>query len=406
MTAQGLRRLILVASAALLLALLAWWSWPAAPAHGGEQASPVHAVAGAPAPAAAGPGYSRAIPRRDSNADPAAQAPPDTEEDAARGERCMADRDRQLLALREGLDPARSPGAALDSALLATALDRQTGVRGDNERRARAVQADWQTARRRWPHDLDLAWFAARHCSDELGCDNNDALQHLLEVDPGNAAAWAMAMGAALQRGDEGAYDRLLQRAAAAKAYDARTGVVFLRLQPLLEKVRRPEECIAASNLAEAEQILGHPPRTDDLAALEALTLEFALDIPAYSAFSGCGREGIARSPSRRRACIAVLSRLADGDTLIEQNISLPRLIELTRGTPENVRLRERYRRMLWLWQFANAPMGPDSGFAQILANGEIASLRERAIAQHRWPPPTDWLPENGRARALILTGE
>jgi hypothetical protein len=396
---------LLASACMVLLALLAWWAWHVMPiqadGHAARATTDAHVRARSAADGASG------ATRPDANIRPVAQAmPAGSGNEATATARCLAERDRQLAIIHEGLDPDRSPAAAFDRALLADVLALPTGAGDSHRRNARAVQARWQAARRRWPRDLDLAWFAARNCSKSLGCDSDGALQHLLEVDPGNAAAWVMAMEAALEDGDAGAYDRALQRAAAARTYDTRSGVAYLRLQPLLSLVRRPAECLGTSSLGEAEKLLGRPLKDDDLAALEALALEYALGMPSYSAFSGCGGRAVARSPSRQPACIAVLSRLADGDTLIEQNIALPKLIELTRDTPENVRLRERYRRMLWLWQFADAPLAPGSGIAQILARGEIANLRDRAIAQHRWPPPADWLPESGRARALILAGE
>jgi len=185
--------------------------------------------------------------------------------------RCLAERDRQLAIIHEGLDPDRSPAAAFDRALLADVLALPTGAGDSHRRNARAVQARWQAARRRWPRDLDLAWFAARNCSKSLGCDSDGALQHLLEVDPGNAAAWVMAMEAALEDGDAGAYDRALQRAAAARTYDTRSGVAYLRLQPLLSLVRRPAECLGTSSLGEAEKLLGRPLKIPK--ALEHLTI-------------------------------------------------------------------------------------------------------------------------------------
>jgi hypothetical protein len=36
-------------------------------------------------------------------------------------------------------------------------------------------------------------------------------------------------------------------------------------------------------------------------------------------------------------------------------------------------------------------------------AQGEVATLQALAIERGRWPPPSDWLPDDPRARALIL---
>jgi hypothetical protein len=42
---------------------------------------------------------------------------------------------------------------------------------------------------------------------------------------------------------------------------------------------------------------------------------------------------------------------------------------------------------------------------ASMLWAGEIETMRRRAIARHRWPPPPDWLPGSPRLRALLTRG-
>jgi hypothetical protein len=280
--------------------------------------------------------------------------------------------------------------------------------RDKDAQRREAVRsgAEWQAARRRWPHDPDIAWHAAGSCSARYGCDEEEALQHLLSLEQDNAAAWLYAT-VAWSRHDKEAYDAALARAAASPHYAPRIGSVFLRLQPLLAAVPVADECVRADDAADLAKSLGHAPTADDWASVEALSLEFAFNtFTSYSAFSGCHLPAGRPLPARRRSdCIAALSWLGNGDTLVERNIALPLLIQLVGGTPEGMAYRERYRRLLYLWLAV-----PRSGLLagdpmQILDAGEIEMLRRSAIAQHRWPPPDDWLPESRRHRMLVTQG-
>ena len=95
---------------------------------------------------------------------------------------------------------------------------------------------------------------------------------------------------------------------------------------------------------------------------------------------------------------------LAGGDTSIEQSVALPLLIQLAGDTADGMAYRERYRRLLYL--FLVAPPTLRAGDpASLLTAGEVESMRQTAIARHRWPPPAGWLPHAQGQRMLITRG-
>lgn len=400
MTAQGSRR----AAFCLVLAacgLLAWWLWP-------RQAARATALAEA---AAAAP---TAAARQDAARNPGPVPPIDRDIratrhaiDAGSGGDCLPARRVRLGNIRDGLDPSRSAREAYAHALLGEAIEQITPHGAEAERRAIVrVEAAWQAARRRWPDDLDIAWQAASACTAKLGCDAQQALDHLLELDPANAAAWWLAMRDAWERGDVAAYDDALSHAAASRGSDARTGSVFLALRPLLAGAPPEESCLRVDDAAELQKVFGHPPTAADLAWVEAWTHEFALEPTlAASAFAGCReRDAGPLSPRRRSDCIASLSVLAGGDTLLEQSIALPLLIQLAGDSADGLAYRERYRRMLYLSRVA-PPTLVAGDPSSLFHAGEVASMRQAAIASRRWPPPADWLPPASPQRMLVTRG-
>ncbi len=303
-----------------------------------------------------------------------------------------------MLHARDRLDPARSPDEALAHLLLASFDSLPTDV-------SRLAQASaLQAAVRRWPDDLDLAWFAVRACGSKLRCDRDAAIERLVEIDPDNSAAWLEAMGHAKDRGDEVAYEAALAHAAQAKFHDSRLGSVFVAIQPVLARLPPTSSCRARDERW-LRQELGRPPTADDWADIEAHALELATALPGYRTLEGCKERGGALDPVRRRHCIALLSRIVDGDTLLEQGIGFAYLIPLQTDAAESARLRERYRHLQWLYPTIDRPARIDGFIRRMWTEGEVAVLQAEAERLGRWPPPANWLPEQERARSLILTG-
>lgn len=402
MTAQGSRRLALVIALAML-ALAGWWLWPrhAAGATEAANAQDIARMHMEASDRAQGPVDDPA--RRARGAHPDDNARTDSDEAMA----CLSARLGRLRRIHAGLEPSRSARDAYAHALLGglTSLI----ARGDQDTQRRdaiRLEAEWQAARQRWPRDIDIGWQATHNCMATHGCDEGAALDHLLAIDPDNAAAWWLAMRKAWARGDAAAYDDALAHAAAARGADARTGSVFLALQPLLAEAPLREGCVRVDDEADLANALGHAPGAADWASVEAWSYELAANsIVAYSAFAGCRERDGARLPPRRRDdCIAALSVLAAGDTLVEQSVALPLLIQLEGGSPDGLAYRERYRQVLYLVLSAPPALIPGDPTSLLLA-GEVETMRRAAISRHRWPPPVDWLPESARQRALITRG-
>lgn len=391
MAGRGYSRIALAAIAVAMLVVVAWWYWP----QSRQPASPSPPSADT---AFATPKASHARPRR--RGDPVridSRDAPGTGPDSIR---CSQERLRRLQTRLDDLKHPATPDQVIQHVLLTIMLSLQVPDETGPGRVARELDA----ARRRWPDNLDLAWLSAQHCREQSGCDHDAALRHLLALDPENAAAWLLAMQTARLRGDDAGYGRLLHRAAASSIYDPRIGVIFLQARVLLASMPQPTYCVDQANAVELTRLLGHAPTTDDWAVAGASLLESALGLPAYGGLSGCNDSSQPLPVARRRDCIALLARVADGDTLLEQNLALGLLIRLTGDGPGHAQLRERYRRLRWLWTQVPPSGSPDYS-ARIWADGEVAALRELAIAQGRWPPPPDWLPNDDRSRALIVSG-
>lgn len=395
---KGSRRILFaVVLAGGLLAGLAWWKGGATPDAPPDAAPPPALTAAAPKAGAAPftPGRAQSY---HGGALPAS---------SAREQRCEAARRARLRAELAKIRPEASASAALDHALLADTIGfLEAGAGPQAWKIERAASAHrWEAARKRWPDDLDVAWFAALHCNAELGCDRAAAVRHLLALDGHNVMAWLMALEDARLRHDPDAYWRLLHQAATeARFSDSRSGTVYLHMKPLLVGASTVE-CVGPGNMQALEKELGRAATTEDLAAIEASSLELSVAMPSYSALSACKPERTALSSARWADCTAVLRHLAEGATLIERSIGLTLLIPLLGDGPGSAAARERYREFRWLYE-ANTRLPPTHDVMDaIWAQGEVALLRQRAQAAGLWPPPRGWLPPDARGRALILQG-
>lgn len=115
----------------------------------------------------------------------------------------------------------------------------------------------------------------------------------------------------------------------------------------------------------------------------------------------GLGPGALQVDAATRADCIAVLARIADDSpTMLGNMVVLPRLVQLSEGSDQQGRWRERLRRFKWLRAQAYPIHGPPpvlpvaEHFQQLLQAGEVgaveAALRRTGI--HPEPPP-DWQP-------------
>lgn len=395
------RRVAAILVALALLALIAWWRWPHAFRAAARQAARTTiAKIAAPEAQSHATATTRARGNRASGSD-SDSSDSSSDSDAEGGDdsaNCNRDFRNRLRDYRDRLEPAHNADEAVDRIFLDTlSAFGSKGVFGAFERSYRA-------ARQRWPDDLELSWLGLGHCGS--GCDQDAEVRHLLSVDPDNAAAWMVAMSAARRDHDEAGFAYALQRAAGAKIYDSRMGVVFLHARTLLARVPLPDSCRTPEELASMRQNVGREPIDDDFRDITAFALESAIGTPGFQGLSKCAaRPSTPPLPEvQRRQCTALLSRVAkEGDTLLEQQAATSWLLGLETGPARLAQLRERYRQLQWLQKVAFGNPTPEHYATRVWSQGEVDTMQAIAIERGLWPPPPDWLPDDPRARALIL---
>lgn len=174
---------------------------------------------------------------------------------------------------------------------------------------------------------------------------------------------------------------------------------MFLRLRPLLARVPVPAGCLAGTAPHGRERAA----QAADFLDTEANAWDAATALSSWAALSGCdGDRDPGLQAPLREGCRALLSRIADADTLLERRVALPLLVGLTTGQEANAALRERYRQLLWL--IARMPESGTSRefIGRVWSDGEVAALRAAAEARGDWPPPPDWVPADPDARRLV----
>lgn len=306
---------------------------------------------------------------------------------------CHAARRREIQALRSQFNPEASPDAAVMHLLLGPLFTA-------SEHDATTEWLDLARAVERWPDDVELAWLAFDRCNPGVGCDRAAVVAHLQRIDGENLFAWMPSMTAAHGRGDTHAYAQAMRRAARARAADSRMGTVFLRLRPALASIPLPAVCMRAPGVRNLAATLGRPVDAALMSDADAMAIDAALAIPAMQGLAGCRPE---RYPAPVIAdCRRVLGRLAEGDTLLEQSLALPKLIELADDPISRSAWRERYRRLRWLERFLTEADRIDGFLWRKWAEGEVALLERHARNTGRWPPPANWLPADDRGRALL----
>lgn len=310
--------------------------------------------------------------------------------------RCMDDWRQQLRQRREALASPTTADMAIEHALLTMELSFQPQYagRGDTER-------ELTTARMRWPDNVELAWLGAQQCTTEAACQA--AWQHLASLEPDNAEVWLMAMAAAAQKHDEAAYEEALRAGAASHVYDPHHGLVFLHARAAMAGLPVPDSCQTPAQIASLRRELGRQPTAADWMDVDAVTMEGVASSEPFGGLRSC-RASSHPSGVHREDCIALLSLVATGDTLLDRKLALHMLVDLNPGGVDGVQLRERYRRVSWLvqqtWFRQTIPEGE---IARQWTQGEAATVLARAIAEGRWPPPAGWHPDDAAALRVLM---
>ena len=264
-----------------------------------------------------------------------------------------------------------------------------------------AQQRIFALARRLDPAHPDIAWLAAEKCFDAPIC--SDVQQSLLQAEPDNAAAWLRAMTWARARKDDKAVEEAFKRAAATPRYDTHRGSARLAVMEGYAGLQTPLACMDTRLQTWVRKHLPQGRLLDASLFVEIIALagEQASPFVGSELLSLCKAEdGGTLSADRQAGCVRIYTAMADSDEAVEQAIATRELIGLMRDAPDSPAIRERYRRLQWLFEEQrrdSSQFGMDTN--------EVASMQETLTKAGRWPPPADWLPKDERARSLILTG-
>ena len=312
---------------------------------------------------------------------------------------CARERRAQYEALYRSIDPQASPDAAALRALLVPTL-------GLGPAASLIAERELTAASDRWPKDIELAWLAYERCGGTSGCNPQVRLAHLQDADGDNMFAWLPSLTQASHDGDNKELAQALSLAARAPLYDSRTGTIALRLRPALQALPLPEVCMTSPGLLELARTTGRTADAMLHADMQSMAMEHAFATPGFQGLLRSCRPSMTPTPGKiLENCRRVLSRVAEGDTLLEQLVALPTLIDLAPDQASRETWRERYRRLRWLQTFGEEIGSIDGFLWRTFSEGEIAVLEQHARDTGRWPPPADWVPDDERSRAVLGEG-
>lgn len=262
-------------------------------------------------------------------------------------------------------------------------------------------------------------WLQANGCMGfGGGCDRDAAAAQLLAVDADNAAAQLLAFDRAWQAGDIAAARTHLRLAGSAPEFRSYTAAALHALEQARQSM--PEVAMPAELGPVFGRMygLGGPITAEDLNVMPLMATWAAFPLPAFaSLLQACDsdRPQLRSDAGLRQDCIAVLKRLAEDETtVIAPMVGLTLVSRLTAGQPAGDHWRERLRQLYWLHQSAAAfqPGLPGSHvtsgeyFGWLATGGELEAFRRVMLRNGADPePPTGWLPDHRRHRALVTTG-
>ena len=254
------------------------------------------------------------------------------------------------------------------------------------------------------PKDPDVLWLAATQCGYGEECRSVQA--DLLAAEPDNMAVWQWEMVWAQMRKDPEASARAFEAAAAATRLDAHDGASQGAMVDAYGELPAPETCASAQARAAMRTSTGFD---GDLSMADWAVMLGGLLVPTQP--MGILRENclpaIVEAAGKKRGanCHAIMGRLAHGGSLVERAVALEVMVQLSVGSSDAARWRERYREQRWLLEQMADPRVQSLLQPEDHSLDEANSIQAALEASGRWPPPADWLPRDERARSLILTG-
>lgn len=288
-------------------------------------------------------------------------------------------------------------------------IDRMDPValQGLMEKRSADRQRALMRAAELAPDKPEILFMAATQCSD--GGDACRGVQRaLLAAAPDNLAVWLYEMGWASVRNDPDASGRAFERAAKATRDDR---YAHSALQVLVEAyggMPMPEECSGeqAKTAMRRETGMDHDFSMLDQALLIASATR-AGSLPAYNIIRmRCmPKPGKVMGAETRVGCRNILTRIADGDTLIDRAIGLGTMVQLVADGPDASAWRQRYREFRWMYAQQFGSETYRSLQAEDYWIDEVGAMQAALQAAGRWPPPANWQPDDDYSRSLIQTG-
>ena len=265
-------------------------------------------------------------------------------------------------------------------------------------------QQAFARARKLEPANPDIAWLAMEQCFDGQPCE--EAQQALLTREPDNAAVWLKAMTWARFRGDDAAMEEAFWRAASARRYDTHRGSRMLALMEGYADLPTPKVCDIPELQALARKRLtgGRPFDAGTLVEVMGMAQEMATVFAGANLQEFCKEaKGVKLPPDRQAGCTTIYSQMAGDGSLLERQVAMPQLIELTGDTPAGAEWRERYRQLRWMVE-QQRQLRTQMDLIDMMTN-EVGAMEAAVRAAGRWPPPPNWLPVDERARSLIQIG-
>jgi hypothetical protein len=242
----------------------------------------------------------------------------------------------------------------------------------------RAFRQALASAAERAPDDALAAWLHAIECRSDEQCDVLAATNHLLQVEPGNGAAWWLAIDVAISRDDTAQADALLQQAARAARFDLHWGETARLTRLSIGPLSPTPACEQAS---------------DDMAVAQAVVNAGMALPPLGGILKLCPPRG-AVLPGRLAACRSMFLQMTRSDELLPYMIGVRGLAAHAATLAERAQWRERLRNAEWMLRQGGtllsstlAPMTWEQGEVPVL----IALLEEAG----RWPAPANWQPDD-----------
>ena len=298
---------------------------------------------------------------------------------------------------------ARDARSQLDYALLAPMVSNTAGQDTATAavERARRDQAISKAAAAD-PDDVMAAWMEALDCTDASLCDKADARRRLQQLDPDNALVWMLDLddvaGLSPQQ-----VDQILGRMASSARFSDMFDPATARMHSALQRAQLSDPGDAVLAILDRDPFMQGRPSNTARQYGEVMGMSTAIAFPAIGPLSNACRGTL--SASRHTACVGAMTRIADAGSLLFDGLSIPRMVALTAGRPEQAEWRERYRQHAW--RTAKVAMPMDARWldlrmrmSEVDAHDALQVLRGRPVV-----PPPGWLPKSEAARSLVVNG-